>query len=102
MCLTVTDLGKDVFGLDVSGETLSRSTLKSLKPGDEVNLERALRLSDRLGGHIVSGHVDGVGKIVRIEQREVFRQHQSFVGHQTAGKGGDEEGRNRPSFDSCL
>ncbi|MBW1771531.1 MAG: riboflavin synthase [Deltaproteobacteria bacterium] len=72
VCLTVTDMGKDAFSLDVSGETLVRSTMKSLKPGDDVNLERALRLSDRLGGHLVSGHVDGVGRIVRAEQRERY------------------------------
>ena len=52
--------------------TLVRSTMKSLKPGDDVNLERALRLSDRLGGHLVSGHVDGVGRIVKAEQRERY------------------------------
>ncbi len=72
VCLTVTEMGKDTFSLDVSGETLDRSTLKSLKPGDEVNLERALRLTDRLGGHLVSGHVDGTGKITRAEQRERY------------------------------
>ncbi|MFC1579389.1 riboflavin synthase [Thermodesulfobacteriota bacterium] len=72
VCLTVTDMGKDAFTLDVSGETLVRSTMKDLKPGDDVNLERALRLSDRLGGHLVSGHVDGVGRIVKAEQRERY------------------------------
>jgi riboflavin synthase len=58
------------FRLDVSTETLSRSTLIGIKVGDEVNLERALRLSDRLGGHLVSGHVDGIGKILKKEQRQ--------------------------------
>lgn len=70
ICLTVTDLQKGVFSVDVSGETVSRSTLGHLKQGDEVNLERALRLTDRLGGHLVSGHVDGVGQILRKEQRQ--------------------------------
>ena len=50
------------------GETLAKSNLGSLKVGDKLNLERALRLSDRLGGHIVSGHIDGVGKIVSIKE----------------------------------
>ena len=72
VCLTITEMGKGSFCADVSGETLSRSTMGDLKPGDVVNLERALRLSDRLGGHFVSGHVDGVGKILRQEQRERY------------------------------
>ncbi|MCP4669125.1 MAG: riboflavin synthase [Deltaproteobacteria bacterium] len=65
VCLTVTDLRDETFSMDVSGETLSRSTLGLLKQGDEVNLERALRFADRLGGHLVSGHVDGIGKIIK-------------------------------------
>jgi riboflavin synthase len=70
VCLTVTDIWEGAFGMDVSGETLSRSTLSELRQGDEVNLERALRLTDRLGGHLVSGHVDGVGKILNKEQQQ--------------------------------
>lgn len=70
VCLTITDMGHGSFSVDVSGETLSRSTMGSLKSGDVVNLERALRLSDRLAGHFVSGHVDGVGKILTQEQWE--------------------------------
>jgi riboflavin synthase len=70
VCLTVTEPQKRVFSADVSGETVSRSTLGHLKQGEEVNLERALRLTDRLGGHFVSGHVDGIGKILRKEQRQ--------------------------------
>lgn len=66
VCLTVTGLNAGCFTVDVSQETLSRSTIGSLKTGDSVNLERALRLSDRLGGHIVLGHVDGIGKIERM------------------------------------
>ena len=65
VCLTVTDLSHAGFSMDVSGETLSRSTLRWLGRGAEVNLERALRLSDRLGGHLVSGHVDGIGRILK-------------------------------------
>lgn len=65
VCLTVTDLSQGTFSMDVSGETLARSTLGGLRQGAEVNLERALRLSDRLGGHLVLGHVDGVGRIIK-------------------------------------
>ena len=68
VCLTLTEIRGDSLGMDVSGETLSRTTLGLLRLGDHVNLERALRLSDRLGGHIVSGHVDGIGKILKKEQ----------------------------------
>ncbi len=63
-CLTVTAKGGDAFTADVSAETLSRTTLKIARAGDRVNLELALRVGDRLGGHIVLGHVDGVGKIL--------------------------------------
>ena len=76
VCLTVTRRSGEDFSVDVSEETLSRSTLKGVKPGDRVNLERALRVIDRLGGHLVLGHVDGVGRIVKREQKQrswVFR-----------------------------
>lgn len=69
-CLTVTDMAGRVVGMDVSTETLRCTTLGSLKTGDTVNLERALRLGDRLGGHLVAGHVDGVGTIRTKERRE--------------------------------
>jgi riboflavin synthase len=62
-CLTVTSLGKKSFTFDVSAESLSRSSLGRLKTGDAVNLEKALRMSDFLGGHLVLGHVDCVGRI---------------------------------------
>jgi riboflavin synthase len=65
VCLTVTGVSGGIFSVDVSAETVSRSTIGLLKQGDEVNLERSLRLSDRLGGHLVSGHVDGTGKILK-------------------------------------
>ena len=68
VCLTVTTMSEGAFSADVSVESLSLTTLGSLKAGDEVNLERALRLADRLGGHLVSGHVDGVGKILKHER----------------------------------
>jgi riboflavin synthase len=66
VCLTVIELPGDGFWADVSVETLDYTTLGTLKNGSAVNLEKALRASDRLGGHIVSGHVDGVGEIVSI------------------------------------
>ena len=65
-CLTVVDLAADGFAADVSNESLSLTTLGQHAQGDPVNLEKALRLADRLGGHLVSGHVDGVGKVVSI------------------------------------
>ena len=73
-CLTVTEMREGALSMDVSGETLSRTTLGLLRLGDDVNLERALRLTDRLGGHLVSGHVDGIGKILKKEQA-----HQSWT-----------------------
>ncbi len=63
VCLTVTKKRKQVIGVDLSPETLQKTTLGELREGDQVNLERALRLSDRLGGHIVTGHADGIGVI---------------------------------------
>ncbi len=68
VCLTAIELGADYFTADVSAETLSVTTLGAMKVGSQVNLEKALRLADRLGGHLVSGHVDGVGEVVRISQ----------------------------------
>ncbi len=65
VCLTVTTIGQGTFTADASTETLARSALGRLKAGDRVHLERAMRLGDRLGGHIVQGHVDGVGRIER-------------------------------------
>src|SRR5690348_10837556 len=67
VCLTAVALDEHAFAADVSNETLALTTLGALRGGDAVNLEKALRLSDRLGGHLVSGHVDGVGRIASIE-----------------------------------
>ncbi len=64
VCLTVVEVGDDAFTADVMKETLDRSSLGRLSAGDPVNLERAATLSTRLGGHLVQGHVDGVGAIV--------------------------------------
>ena len=66
-CLTVVDKGEGWFAVEVSGETLSKSTLGRWGEGTPVNLERAARLGDELGGHIVSGHVDGVGEVLSVE-----------------------------------
>ena len=66
-CLTVVDKGPGWFAVEVSGETLAMSTLDEWKAGRRVNLERAARVGDELGGHIVSGHVDGVGEVLSIE-----------------------------------
>ena len=63
-CLTVVDIGPDWWEADAVDETLSRTNLGDLQPGDVVNLERPVRPMDRLGGHIVQGHVDAVGEIV--------------------------------------
>jgi riboflavin synthase len=64
VCLTLVDRGDGWWEADVSPETLARTSLGDLRPGDPVNLERPVRLQDRLGGHLVQGHVDGVGEIV--------------------------------------
>jgi len=69
VCLTITDRRGDLLHLDLSSETLTRSTLGELKAGNMVNLERALRLSDRLGGHLVSGHIDDTGILKSIERQ---------------------------------
>lgn len=64
VCLTAIELDGDRFTADVSAETLARTTLGERKAGDRVNLERPLALGDRLGGHLVLGHVDGIGELV--------------------------------------
>jgi len=63
VCLTVTAATQSAFTADVMAETLNRSALGALEPGSPVNLERSLRVGDRLGGHMVAGHVDGVGTV---------------------------------------
>ena len=64
VCLTVVDVDGDTFTADVMRETLDRSSLAELRLGDPVNLERAATLATRMGGHLVQGHVDGVGRII--------------------------------------
>lgn len=63
-CLTVASLSGSVAGFDCSPETRRKTTINGWRPGRRVNLERALRVGDRLGGHLVSGHVDGIGRVV--------------------------------------
>ncbi|QKG26560.1 riboflavin synthase [Actinomadura verrucosospora] len=70
VCLTVVDAKDGTFTADAMKETLDRSSLGALEPGSKVNLERPVRLSDRLGGHLVQGHVDGVGTILSREPGE--------------------------------
>jgi len=67
VCLTVIEFDANTFAADASNETLALTTLGALAVGDALNLERAMRPTDRLGGHLVSGHVDGLGHVVRIE-----------------------------------
>jgi riboflavin synthase len=68
VCLTVREIVSDGFAADLSDETLRRTSLGGLRAGDRVNLERSLRLGDRLSGHFVFGHVDGVGRIAVLER----------------------------------
>ena len=72
VCLTVTTLQGTVAGFDVSQETVSKSTLGSLKAQSPMNVERALRLGDRMGGHIVQGHVDGTARVASIKKQGEF------------------------------
>ena len=71
-CLTVVKKGLRSFTVDVSPETLQRTSLETLTVGSMVNLERPMRLADRLGGHLVTGHVDGVGAVASIEKQGEF------------------------------
>lgn len=70
VCLTVTSFDQQGFNVDVMAETMRLTNFNDLIPGSKVNLERALRLSDRLGGHMVSGHIDGTGKISLLSREE--------------------------------
>jgi len=66
-CLTAVDIEGDTFAADLSGETLRRTSLGALKPGARVNLERPLTAMKELGGHFVQGHIDGVGRVTRLD-----------------------------------
>lgn len=72
VCLTVTSLSGEIAQFDVSGESLSRTTLKAIRAGGRVNLERAMQAGGRFGGHVVQGHIDGVGKIASIQKQGDF------------------------------
>ncbi len=74
-CLTVTETGSDWFAVEVSQETLDKTTLGSWKTSARLNLERALKLGDELGGHLVSGHVDGVGTVKNIREEEGSKRY---------------------------
>lgn len=67
VCLTVVDKGEDWFAVDLSAETVSRTAQGQWNEGGRLNLERSLKLGDEMGGHIVTGHVDGIGEIVSVE-----------------------------------
>ncbi|MBX5469237.1 MAG: riboflavin synthase [Thermoleophilaceae bacterium] len=73
VCLTAVEVREDRFAADVMAETLRRSSLGPLAPGDPVNLELPLRAGDRLGGHIVQGHVDGSGTVASVTQEGIAR-----------------------------
>ena len=72
-CLTVTSFDAESFSVQISPETFAKTTLGRLKPGEAVNLERAMRLGGRLGGHFVLGHVDGVGKVEKVRDQGEFQ-----------------------------
>ncbi|HLU91806.1 MAG TPA: riboflavin synthase [Pedomonas sp.] len=76
VCLTVVDKGDGWFAVDASGETLARTALGGWQAGTRINLERALKVGDELGGHIVTGHVDGVGRITSIVPEGASRRIQ--------------------------
>ncbi|NPD85221.1 riboflavin synthase [Lentimicrobium sp. L6] len=90
-CLTVTAITSQRFTVDIMSETVEKTNFSELKIGSKVNLERALRLSDRLGGHLVSGHIDGIGKVKAIHKDDIaWRIHISttaFILHQILDKG---------------
>ncbi|GAA2749974.1 riboflavin synthase [Amnibacterium kyonggiense] len=73
VCLTVVRFGDGRFTADVMGQTLAVSAIADLAEGDEVNLERAAKVGDRLGGHIVQGHVDGVGELLQVRDEGAWR-----------------------------
>ena len=72
VCLTVAGIKGNIAQFDVSGETLSKTTLKSLKIGSSVNIERAMTAGERFGGHFVQGHIDAIGKVKKIEKKGDF------------------------------
>lgn len=91
ICLTVVAIGSNYYSVDVSRETIARTALESLKPGHIVNLEKAMLPTTRFGGHIVAGHVDGVGVISKVEKdaRSIYIEIEipKELAHYTATKG---------------
>ena len=91
ICLTVVAMGGNYYSVDVSRETIARTALESLKPGHIVNLEKAMLPTTRFGGHIVAGHVDGVGVISKVEKdaRSIYIEIEipKELAHYTATKG---------------
>ena len=78
VCLTMTSINNNLYCADVMKETLNLTNLKNLKTGDEINLERAMKLSDRLDGHIVSGHIDTIATVKNIVQ-DGFSKRMTFI-----------------------
>jgi riboflavin synthase len=91
ICLTVVDLGSNYYAVDVSRETIARTALEDLKAGHVVNLEKAMLPTTRFGGHIVAGHVDGVGIVSKLEKdaRSIYIEIElpQELAHYTATKG---------------
>ncbi|GAA4792435.1 riboflavin synthase [Actinomycetospora chlora] len=87
VCLTVVDPGDGEFGVDVMGETLRRSSLAGASAGTRVNLERAVAAGDRLGGHIVQGHVDGTATVAGRDEHEQWTTVRFTVPRQGSGTG---------------
>lgn len=92
VCLTATRVDKDAFEADVMEETVSRSSLASLQSGSPVNLERAMPAMGRFGGHVVAGHVDGVGRIASVEKKEMAVVYEIGVGSGGVSSGGSLSG----------
>ncbi|MBR6228346.1 MAG: riboflavin synthase [Eubacterium sp.] len=95
VCLTATRVDKDAFEADVMEETVSRSSLASLQSGSPVNLERAMPAMGRFGGHVVAGHVDGVGRIASVEKKEMAVVYEIGVGSGGASSAGSTAGLMR-------
>lgn len=91
ICLTVVEIDDKSYSVDVSRETIARTALETLKPGDIVNLEKAMLPTTRFGGHIVAGHVDGVGRVSKLQQdaRSIYIEIEipKELAHYTATKG---------------
>jgi riboflavin synthase len=84
VCLTVVDQGPDWFTADVMAESIAMSTLKHVEPGHRVNLERAAKIGDRIGGHIVQGHIDGTSELLSTEDGGTWRVLRFSLDHELA------------------